>query len=64
MELLVQCGDPRLLDGDGLLQGHDVPELLQVLLAEDQVWVTLSGLERLLPAGVEAEAGGAAFAEA
>lgn len=64
-----RCPVPVVLDHLGYLPSdvgldHPAMRLVLELLAEDQVWVTLSGLERLLPAGVEAEAGSAAYAAA
>lgn len=52
------CPVPVVIDHLGYLPsdvGHDDPAMLMLLelLADDQVWVTLSGLERLVPAGVE-----------
>jgi predicted TIM-barrel fold metal-dependent hydrolase len=57
-----RCPVPVVLDHLGYLPsdvGLDAPAMRLVLelLAEDRVWVTLSGLERLLPPGVEAEGG-------
>ncbi|RZU32366.1 amidohydrolase family protein [Blastococcus saxobsidens] len=64
-----RCPVPVVLDHLGYLPSDvaiDAPAMRLVLelLAEDQVWVTLSGLERLLPPGVEAGHGGPDFAEA
>lgn len=64
-----RCPVPVVLDHLGYLPsdvGIDAPAMRLVLelLAEDQVWVTLSGLERLLPPGVEGAHGGPHFAEA
>lgn len=64
-----RCPVPVVLDHLGYLPSdvgldHPAMRLVLELLAEDQVWVTLSGLERLLPAGVAAEVGSAAYAAA
>ncbi|WP_219414217.1 amidohydrolase family protein [Pseudonocardia nigra] len=64
-----RCPVPVVLDHLGYLPsdvglGDPAVRLMLELLAEDQVWVTLSGVERLLPAGVEPDAGSPGFGEA
>ncbi len=61
-EAVRRCPVPVVLDHLGYLPsdvGLDSPavRLVLELLAEDQVWVTLSGSERLLPAGTDLDAG-------
>lgn len=53
-----RCPVPVVLDHMGYLPSdvgtdHPAMRLVLELLAEDQVWVALSGLERLLPAGTD-----------
>lgn len=55
-----ECPVPVVLDHLGYLPSDAGPEhpavrLMHELLAEDQIWVTLSGLERLLPPGTGPE---------
>jgi 2-pyrone-4,6-dicarboxylate lactonase len=62
-----RCPVPVVLDHLGYLPsdvGLDDPalQLMLELLADDQIWVTLSGVERLLPAGADPAA--ADFADA
>jgi predicted TIM-barrel fold metal-dependent hydrolase len=56
-----RCPVPVVLDHLGYLPSdagldHPATRLILDLLSEDQVWVTLSGVERLLPAGTDPSA--------
>lgn len=57
-EAIRRCPVPVVLDHLGFLPSdagldHPATRLMLDLLAEDEIWVTLSGVERLLPAGAD-----------
>lgn len=63
-----RCPVPVVLDHLGYLPSdvgtdHPTVRLMLDLLAQDQIWVALSGSERLLPAGTQLDPGSPGFAD-